>query len=54
MAGAAGVEPAIAGSKPAALTTWPRPKMTARIFNTRNESAKASNVKLNKRSLAAI
>ena len=26
VAGAAGVEPAVAGSKPAALTTWPRPK----------------------------
>ena len=25
VAGAAGVEPAMAGSKPAALTTWPRP-----------------------------
>ena len=25
MAGAAGFEPAMAGSKPAALTTWPRP-----------------------------
>lgn len=25
MAGAAGVEPAVAGSKPAALTTWPHP-----------------------------
>ena len=25
VAGAAGFEPAMAGSKPAALTTWPRP-----------------------------
>ena len=25
VAGAAGLEPAMAGSKPAALTTWPRP-----------------------------
>ena len=33
LAGAAGFEPAMAGSKPAALTTWPRPSNLCRAFN---------------------